>query len=56
MVMARLIEALRVKRVMRLVAARRMLRLVRTMAAVNVLIEMLRAEMVANCGADERCG
>ena len=56
MVMARLIEALRVKRVMRLVAARRMLRLVRTMAAVNVLIEMLRAEMVANCGADERHG
>ncbi len=56
MVMARLIEALRVKRVMRLVAARRMLRLVRTMAAVNVFSEMLRAEMVANCGADERRG
>jgi hypothetical protein len=51
-----LIEALRVNRLMRLVAARRILRLVRTMAAVTVFIEMLRAEMVANCGAEERRG
>jgi hypothetical protein len=50
MVMASLIEALRVKRLMRLVAARWMVRLVLSMAAVNVFIEMLRAEMVANWG------
>ncbi len=56
MAMARLIEALRVNRLMRLATARRMLRLVRTMATVNVLIEMLRAEIVANCGAEERRG